>query len=557
MSNLQAMLYAKIKLKMADWSTCDYIPESEMYAFLHMIKGTAGTVGLPGIGGLARDKLPNLTEVSDKQWSKAEWQEFMDPFQDLVNAVEKAGNMAALPAPVAAATDTADAAVAAPVAEQPKEPRPPSRFILLIDDDRDFVASLKDTLEKDGYSVSIALSLQKGLELYYQLKPDWVAISIHLQDVEQVISRQIINKARKENTTIALTGNEDTKENRLYTYSLGALDFLAKPMDSDVFRAYLSNRIMYKKEIESAIIVDELTGAFNRKHFNTMMQFFISAYQREETPFCLVMMDLDHFKQVNDRYGHPKGDEVLQTFARIARENKRETDLLFRYGGEEFAFILPRTTDETAEKLIQRFRKALVDHVFESEQGNFRMTFSAGLIQPISKKALAEEIVAKADQALYSAKQNGRSRTVVWRNEALSARQPARLQIIIIDDVLIVREVLMRQFENWVPLNKAEVIVSDYADGVSFLQSNWYNPNDLHVVLLDGVMPRMDGIEVLRQIRSTYSHNNVVITMLTARREEFDVINAIEHGADDYIVKPFEAEEVPSRIQRLISRRFG
>ncbi|MCC2686057.1 MAG: diguanylate cyclase [Paenibacillaceae bacterium] len=552
MSHLQALLYSKIKLKMADWSTCNYIPESEMYAFLHMIIGTAGTVGLTGIGGLARDKLRDLTEGSDKQWSKAEWQEFMDPFQELVNAVEKAANMAAHPAPVAAAAAPAPA----PALEQ--EPRPPSHFILLIDDDRDFVASLKDTLEKEGYSVSIALTLQKGLELYYQLKPDWVAISIHLQDDDtQEISRQIISKARKENTAVALTGNEDTKEHRLYTYSLGALDFLTKPMDPEVFRAYLNNRFMYKKEIESAIIVDELTGAFNRKHFNTMMQFFISAYQREETPFCLVMMDLDHFKQVNDRYGHPKGDEVLQTFARIARENKRETDLLFRYGGEEFAFILPRTTDETAEKLIQRFRKALVEHVFESAQGNFRMTFSAGLIQPTSKKVLAEEIVAKADQALYSAKQNGRNRTVVWRNEALTERQPARLQIIIIDDVLIVREVLMRQFENWVPLNKAEVIASEYADGVSFLQSNWYNPNDLYVILLDGIMPRMDGIEVLRQIRSTYAHHNIIVTMLTARREEFDVINAIEHGADDYIVKPFEAEEVPSRIQRLISRRFG
>ncbi len=539
----QAVLYDRIKHTITEWSRSGHIPESEMYAFLHALKGTAGTVGLPELGELAAGKLDGLDEHGARLWPKAEWQAYMGPFQEIVDALELSARGAARPAESPA--------------ETPAE-RPQADLILIIDDDHEFVAFLKDFLEKEGYAVSIALTAQKGLELYYQLKPDWVAIDIYLPDRNGFeLLTQIVTKAKTENTPIAIISGDDSKQNRLLTYSMGALDFIAKPIDLDIFKAYLQNRLSYKKEIESAIIVDELTGAFNRRHFNAMLPLALSAYRREKAPFCLVMMDLDHFKQVNDTYGHPKGDEVLRAFVKTARQVKRETDMLFRYGGEEFAFILPNTSGDWAERLIERVRKALAAHCFESESGGFHVTFSAGVAQVSPECLHPEEMIGRADQALYHAKQNGRNRTVMYQGHLSAALRQARLHIIIVDDVFIVREILSRQFSGWTPAGVASVVVSEYADGASFLQSDWYHREDLHVILLDGMMPRMDGIDILKQIRAAHSDSNVIVTMLTARGGEFDVVNAIEHGADDYIIKPFQAEEVAARIQRLIGRRLG
>lgn len=541
MNKYHTLVYNRIKETILEWSKCEYVLESDLYRFMHSIIGTAGTVGLPDISSLLSDKLQDLDETGARQWSKTEWQAYLHPLQEIVKTVDPA-------------SDEDHAAV--PVDMPPKEPE--AGFVLFIDDDLDFVVRLKEYLEHEGYAVSIALTAQKGLELYYQLKPDSIAINMHLPDDSGFeLLKQIVNKARKENTPIAIMGSDDSKENRLLTYTIGALDFIPKPIDPEVLSAYLHNRISHKKEMDRAIINDELTGAFNRKHFNTMLRMFLTAINQKQQPFCLVLMDLDHFKQVNDTYGHLKGDEVLQAFVRIARQIKRENDFLFRYGGEEFAFLLPDTSGETAKKLMQRLRDALAEHRFESAQGSFQVTFSSGVMQASSESLQPGEMIGKADQALYHAKQNGRNRTIVYQEHLLVDKQPSRLHIIIIDDVFIVREVLSRQFMDWVPASQAAVTVSAYEDGVSFLRSNWYKREDQYVILLDGMLPALDGIEVLKEIRRTYSSDNVIVTMLTARGKEFDVVNAIQHGADDYIVKPFQAESVPARIQRLVSRRFG
>nr|WP_236610247.1 response regulator [Planococcus halocryophilus] len=130
-----------------------------------------------------------------------------------------------------------------------------------------------------------------------------------------------------------------------------------------------------------------------------------------------------------------------------------------------------------------------------------------------------------------------------------------QLNIIIVDDDSLVRKLLIKQFAGWKPA-EFDINIKEHADGVSFIESDWYKSEENYMILLDGVMPKMDGLEVLSHVRSQYPNENIVISMLTSRSNESDIVLALRSGADDYILKPFYAQEVVARVQRLTMRLF-
>lgn len=136
-----------------------------------------------------------------------------------------------------------------------------------------------------------------------------------------------------------------------------------------------------------------------------------------------------------------------------------------------------------------------------------------------------------------------------------SAGFSRRLNIVIVDDDSLVRKLVSKQFAGWKP-EEFDLQIADYADGASFVESEWYNPEENYMILLDGVMPKMDGLEVLNHLRHHYPHEKIIISMLTSRNNETDIVLALKSGADDYIVKPFYAQEVLARVQRLTMRMF-
>ena len=155
---------------------------------------------------------------------------------------------------------------------------------------------------------------------------------------------------------------------------------------------------------------DELTGLYNRRHMNELLQHAVKQTERSGQNFSLCVIDLDHFKHVNDNHGHGAGDEVLRNFARLARQTLRETDALARWGGEEFLMLLPETRHEQGLIGIQRLRERLVDLVVVNHLPDLRVTFSAGLTEFRNGETI-EQAVERADQALYQAKAGGRNCT--------------------------------------------------------------------------------------------------------------------------------------------------
>lgn len=160
---------------------------------------------------------------------------------------------------------------------------------------------------------------------------------------------------------------------------------------------------------------DALTGLWNRGYWDERLQEEYQRVQRSGTPASLVMLDIDHFKQINDRYGHPCGDEVIRMLGQSISRNSRAIDICGRYGGEEFALVLPNTAAEGAFSYCERLRKEVGQQTVRTQTGeSLRVTISLGLAELTPELGGGDIWVASADQALYQAKASGRNCTAVY-----------------------------------------------------------------------------------------------------------------------------------------------
>ncbi|MNP18650.1 Transcriptional regulatory protein WalR [compost metagenome] len=136
----------------------------------------------------------------------------------------------------------------------------------------------------------------------------------------------------------------------------------------------------------------------------------------------------------------------------------------------------------------------------------------------------------------------------------VSIHREQKLNVLIVDDDRLIREIVVSQMKQWQPNRNIVVTVKGYEDGSQFIQSDWYSEHEKYIVLLDGIMPEMDGVEVLKEIRHKYPERNIVVAMLTSRVNQTDIIHALQLGADDYIIKPFQIPELISRVERLVDK---
>lgn len=178
--------------------------------------------------------------------------------------------------------------------------------------------------------------------------------------------------------------------------------------------AELEREIAERQQAQAKLLelatTDGLTGLYNRRHFmETATQEFERA-RRYRMPLSLLMIDADHFKSINDRFGHHIGDEVLKALATIVRRQLRETDLFARLGGEEFAILLPQTDFADARVAAERLRQTIAEHTVDTEQGPLNFTVSLGLARIEPSTVDLDDLLRQADAALYQAKQNGRNR---------------------------------------------------------------------------------------------------------------------------------------------------
>lgn len=181
-------------------------------------------------------------------------------------------------------------------------------------------------------------------------------------------------------------------------------DFIAEIRD-------VSHRRTLEDELKRLATVDPLTGAMNRRNFNSLFSRALKRVARHEAPLCLAMLDLDHFKEINDLHGHQAGDEALRQFSRYCERQARGTDVFARIGGEEFVLLMADTDIEGAKKILGRLREGVAAMRLHGSQGMFQIQVSAGIAQYRRGDSM-ESLTQRADKALYEAKLAGRNRIV-------------------------------------------------------------------------------------------------------------------------------------------------
>ena len=174
--------------------------------------------------------------------------------------------------------------------------------------------------------------------------------------------------------------------------------------------------------IQSIAITDKLTGVYNRRFLEERLSAEVRNAQQQRYPLSLALLDIDHFKAVNDSYGHAAGDNVLQKLGLLLRTNLRKGSVVARYGGEEFAIVLPNTVQHTAHFVLENIRK-LVEETISTEDGK-PVTVSIGVFEADlddrgGLEVIQEDLIRKADENLYRAKQGGRNQVCSISNQAV------------------------------------------------------------------------------------------------------------------------------------------
>jgi diguanylate cyclase (GGDEF)-like protein len=290
--------------------------------------------------------------------------------------------------------------------------------LLVIDDAPEIHRLLAVRLKDEGLEFVTALSGMEGLELAESQQPSLILLDLNMPDHDgfEVLHRLKDTAATMEIPVIVLSADTNAAS-KVRAFEVGAMDYVTKPMDIAELRARIQSAIRLSrlmKLLEQRAQIDGLTGLWNRNHLNDRLARDLAETARKNTPLSLVMCDLDHFKRLNDTYGHPAGDAVLQTFAVILTRELRAYDVACRYGGEEFALILPRTTAEEAVGVCERIRRAL-ELTSYKKYPEMHATASFGIADRAEDGSHdPARLIEAADKTLYHAKQNGRNRVHIY-----------------------------------------------------------------------------------------------------------------------------------------------
>jgi diguanylate cyclase (GGDEF)-like protein len=251
------------------------------------------------------------------------------------------------------------------------------------------------------------------LEKLSDFKPELILMDIYMPQCSGLeVAKVIRQKDELIGVPIIFLSTESDPSQRLFAMELGGDDFLQKPVTNEHLLASVRSRALRFRKLRSYMLNDGLTGLFNHVSIKTLLEAEVSRAQRQTKPLSFAMIDIDHFKVVNDTYGHPAGDRVLKNVARMLKKRLRKSDLIGRYGGEEFAIILPETDVETAEKILNDVRENFSRITQQNADDQFSCTLSAGLTQLIPGDSI-DRVISAADTALYEAKEGGRNKVCI------------------------------------------------------------------------------------------------------------------------------------------------
>lgn len=280
--------------------------------------------------------------------------------------------------------------------------------VLVLDDSRAQAKYMETVLKKAGMATHIITDPMQILHALETFSPEIIILDMYMPGCTGMeIARVIRQQDRFHSVPIIYLSAEDDVSKQLHAMSLGGDDFLTKPIDPKHLIATLHNRGRRARSLLALMIRDSLTGLYNHTHTLNLLDQEIARARNKGQSLCFAMLDIDYFKKVNDTYGHAIGDRVLRSLSMFLKQRLRKTDHIGRYGGEEFAVILPDTSPRDARNVLNEIRERFAELQQPAGDQEFTVTFSCGIAcwQGENTQPLCE----RADRALYASKGHGRN----------------------------------------------------------------------------------------------------------------------------------------------------
>ncbi len=287
---------------------------------------------------------------------------------------------------------------------------PQSPRVLIIEDQYTVASYYQMVMRMSGIEAQIATQSSAVLEHVREFHPDLILMDTFMSDMNTADLARVIRQINDfVSIPIIFLSSEDDFGKRIEALNLGGDDFLVKPIKASHLKAVVQSRLERSKILRSYMVRDSLTNLLNHTAFRNTLAQEVNRGKRQNTYLSLAMLDIDHFKMVNDTYGHAAGDSVLKGLSRLLKQRLRNYDIVGRYGGDELVALLIDCDEEKALKIMEEIRIHFSEIVFYPDnQKPLYLTFSCG-ISTFPRFQTAEELSDAADQALYSSKAAGRN----------------------------------------------------------------------------------------------------------------------------------------------------
>lgn len=415
--------------------------------------------------------------------------------------------------------------------------------VLIIEDNPALARTIENRLSSSRtptFTVEHRERLDLGLERLSKGGIDVILLDLNLPDSDGVVTLLRVHASSPKTPIVVLSGYGDATTS-LESVNKGAEEYLTKGevawqwLPRILQHAIVRNR--QKEEIRHTALMDSLTGLYNRRGFSIVVDQQLLLARRERKCPILLFLDVNNFKQINDTYGHSEGDEALVRVARVLRATFRESDVMARFGGDEFAVLAITADVKAGDVLVAKFREKLKQ---ENEKGNrpYQLSLSHGVtVFDPKNPCLLEELLRRADQAMYRSK----------RKHHTQKRKRKKVEVIEDDEKM--QKVLGTYLQK---LDLEFFFANDGKQGLKLARSE--GPD---LILLDLTLPELSGEEVCKAIREDHDEDfaKTPIIILTAKTGEVDKILGKVIGANQYLTKPFDPETLLTKVHELVQKQ--
>ncbi len=411
--------------------------------------------------------------------------------------------------------------------------------IFVVDEDIRMLDLVEKVFTKEGYRVFTSSNPNVSMSILKKEKIDLMILDIMMPGKNGF---QVLEKIRKENFNIPiifLTAH-NLIEDKVKALKGGVDDYITKPFEREELVARVERILKKSNSYKIKMKIDNLTGVYNKKYLHERLEELKNGLHGNEY-FSIAFIDLDYFKQINDKYGHLVGDHILQIFTKELQSCLRNSDEIYRFGGDEFLVLFHNIPPEKAYEVLERVRKKIQekDLYYKVVCEPISVSFSAGVASLSKKDETLESILDRADKALYASKKSGRGKITY-----LEEKNENKRKILLIDDSNTIVQIIKTRLTS---LNYDVYYANDGEEGVRL--SKEMKPD---LMILDLILPKLNGFEVCKKVKKNLDTKHSKIIILSSNCKDEDVLKCFNIGVDEYMIKPFSLRDLEDKINRLL-----